>query len=74
MKYARTFTIDEINIEKLKEEINSSKLINDLLNEHFRKKDIKNMTKEELVKRKAILLAKIDYEQKIKEIENATTN
>ena len=61
----------DINDEKLQKVHNKSGLINGLLEEHFKKDDIEQMTPQEL--RKAIKIEKLkkSMEAKIKELENA---
>lgn len=62
------FTDD--NLEALKKIENKSKLINDLLDEHFKKLDPNQMTPEEI--RKEIERRKLqkEYKAKLEEIEN----
>lgn len=54
----------------LKEHGNQSKLINDLLREHFKKVDLASMSVNELMRLKATEQAKLEYESKLKEIEH----
>ena len=68
MKYNKTISIDWELMEKCKN-INASELINELLLEHFKKLDPKKMNVQELDKAIAKRKAKLDYEQKLKEIE-----
>lgn len=56
--------IQDDNQEKLKNIDNQSRLINDLLREHFRKQDPNQMTPEEI--RKMIAIKKIEKEYKDK--------
>ncbi len=58
------------NDEQLSKELNKSQLINQLLNKHYKKNDIKSMSADDL--RKAIETAKIkkEYETKLEELNN----
>lgn len=60
--------IQDDNQEKLKDIPNQSKLINDLLREHFRKLDPNQMTPEEIRKEIKRRKLKEEFEKRLKEI------
>lgn len=62
--------IHDDNAENLKKEVNMSKLINDLLRDHFNKVDPKKMSYDELVKFIAIKKAEKEYKEKLEQIQN----
>ena len=62
--------IQDDNQENLKNISNQSKLINDLLREHFNKLDPNQMTPEEIRKIIAIKKAEKEYKAKLEQINN----
>ena len=69
MKRQIIFNLDENIVEKLKSLENRSRFVNDILIQEFNKLDPKKMNVQELDKAIAKRKAKLDYEQKLKEIE-----
>jgi len=68
MKINKTVCLDEELIEWLKKE-NASELINGLLHGHFERKNLRNLTMEQLNKEEEIAL----LEEKVKELKEAKT-
>lgn len=68
MKTLRTFSIDGEFIERLKEEGNQSELINRLLGEYFKQRDLDGMTKKQIEAELAINRLQKETDKKIKEM------
>jgi len=71
-KAIRNFSIDIDLIEKLRT-VNASELVNNFLREYFRKEDINQMNKEEIKLAIEKEKARINYEEKLREIEQNET-
>lgn len=65
-----TLNLEENIRNRLKEESNQSRLVNQLLREHYEVDRLKKKTVHELQKEMAIEQLRIDFETKVKEIEN----
>ena len=74
MRIPRSFTIEREFIDLVNAEDNASDLINQLLLEHYNKNDYNRMSKEELVILMKKEQARLEYEQKIKEIDAGLYN
>jgi hypothetical protein len=72
MRINRTFSIDIEIMEKLKGELNQSEIVNECLKNYFDTKEPKTL--EELEKERLKLIAEIEYDKKIEEIENEFKN
>jgi len=70
MGQAKYIYFTDDNLEQLKKVDNMSKLINDLLREHFNKLDPNQMTPEEIRKIIAIKKAEKEYKAKLEQINN----
>lgn len=68
MGQAKYIYFTDDNLEQLKRVDNMSKLINDLLTQHFKKIDPETMSPEEIKKMIAVKKAEIEHDKKIKEI------
>ena len=71
-KAIRNFSIDIDLIEKLRT-VNASELVNNFLREYFRKNDINQMNKDEIQLAIEKEKARINYEEKLREIEQNGT-
>lgn len=70
----KTISITDELYDLLKNEVNASKLICDLLIDHFEHQSIRKLTPEERDRRMKILEIEIEAEKKIKELENEVKN
>jgi hypothetical protein len=70
MKGNITITVDFELIERLKREDNYSKLINQLLNDHYALDAFKGMSADELRKRIAIEEKKIELKKELEKLEH----
>lgn len=66
----KTISMSREMFDKISEEDNASQLIEALLKEHYKWKDAKKMTIEEIDKRIAVLDIQDEAKKKIEEIEN----